>query len=90
VATEIIHVIYFNMTVGNKQTCRNDHLEKLIISKLFRIVQIVVYYTIMKANYKFQNLCGTVYRQGNVVFTSDGNSVLSPVGNRVSVFDLVK
>ncbi|WVR09619.1 hypothetical protein IAU60_006691 [Kwoniella sp. DSM 27419] len=43
----------------------------------------------MKANFKFQNLCGTVYRQGNVVFTPDGNSVLSPVGNRVSVFDLV-
>jgi periodic tryptophan protein 2 len=36
-----------------------------------------------------QNLCGTVYRQGNVVFTPDGNSILSPVGNRVSVFDLV-
>ena len=44
----------------------------------------------MKANYQFQNLCGTVYRQGNVVFTAGGNSVLSPVGNRVSVFDLVK
>ncbi|GHJ86265.1 hypothetical protein NliqN6_2667 [Naganishia liquefaciens] len=43
----------------------------------------------MKANFGFQNLCGTVYRQGNVVFTPDGNSVLSPVGNRVSVFDLV-
>ncbi|KAH9941703.1 WD40 repeat-like protein [Epithele typhae] len=43
----------------------------------------------MKANYRFSNLCGTVYRQGNVVFTPDGNSVLSPVGNRVSVFDLV-
>ncbi|KAF8591248.1 WD40 repeat-like protein [Ramaria rubella] len=43
----------------------------------------------MKANYKFSNLCGTVYRQGNVLFTPDGNSVLSPVGNRVSVFDLV-
>ncbi|OSC96353.1 WD40 repeat-like protein [Trametes coccinea BRFM310] len=43
----------------------------------------------MKANYKFSNLCGTVYRQGNIVFTPDGNSVLSPVGNRVSVFDLV-
>lgn len=44
----------------------------------------------MKANYVFQNLCGTVYRQGNVLFTPDGNSVLSPVGNRVSVFDLIK
>ncbi|RPD61329.1 WD40 repeat-like protein [Lentinus tigrinus ALCF2SS1-7] len=43
----------------------------------------------MKANYKFSNLCGTVYRQGNVLFTPDGNSVLSPVGNRVSLFDLV-
>ncbi|KAF9787924.1 WD40 repeat-like protein [Thelephora terrestris] len=43
----------------------------------------------MKANFKFSNLCGTVYRQGNIVFTPDGNSVLSPVGNRVSVFDLV-
>ncbi|KAI0763059.1 WD40 repeat-like protein [Trametes elegans] len=43
----------------------------------------------MKANYKFSNLCGTVYRQGNILFTPDGNSVLSPVGNRVSVFDLV-
>ncbi|WOO81019.1 Periodic tryptophan protein 2 [Vanrija pseudolonga] len=43
----------------------------------------------MKANYVFQNLCGTVYRQGNVLFTPDGNSVLSPVGNRVSVFDLI-
>ncbi|EEB86555.1 hypothetical protein MPER_16449, partial [Moniliophthora perniciosa FA553] len=32
----------------------------------------------MKANYK-----------GNVIFTPDGNSLLSPVGNRVSVFDLV-
>ncbi|EJU02450.1 WD40 repeat-like protein [Dacryopinax primogenitus] len=44
----------------------------------------------MKANYEFSNLCGTVYRQGNILFTPDGNSILSPVGNRVSVFDLVK
>lgn len=44
----------------------------------------------MKANFQFQNLCGTVYRQGNIAFTPDGNSVFSPVGNRVSVFDLVK
>ncbi|KAI0251220.1 WD repeat protein [Lactifluus subvellereus] len=43
----------------------------------------------MKANFKFSNLCGTVYQQGNIIFTPDGNSVLSPVGNRVSVFDLV-
>ncbi|KAI5887131.1 WD40 repeat-like protein [Schizophyllum commune H4-8] len=43
----------------------------------------------MKSNFKFSNICGTVYRQGNITFTADGNSLLSPVGNRVSVFDLV-
>ncbi|KAL7748419.1 U3 snoRNP protein [Sorochytrium milnesiophthora] len=43
----------------------------------------------MKSDFRFSNLCGTVYRQGNVVFTPDGNCVLSPVGNRVTCFDLV-
>ncbi|KAJ2964255.1 hypothetical protein NQZ79_g742 [Umbelopsis isabellina] len=43
----------------------------------------------MKSDFKFSNLCGTVYKQGNLVFTPDGNSILSPVGNRVSVFDLI-
>ncbi|KAL1922330.1 uncharacterized protein VTP21DRAFT_9869 [Calcarisporiella thermophila] len=43
----------------------------------------------MKHDFKFSNLCGTVYKQGNLVFTPDGNSILSPVGNRVSMFDLV-
>lgn len=39
---------------------------------------------------QFANLLGTVYCRGNLVFTPDGNSLLSPVGNRVSCFDLVK
>jgi periodic tryptophan protein 2 len=39
---------------------------------------------------QFSNLCGTLYKQGNLLFTPDGNSVLSPVGNRISVLDLVK
>ena len=39
---------------------------------------------------QFSNLCGAVYRQGNVAFTKDGSGVLSPVGNRVSHFDLKK
>jgi periodic tryptophan protein 2 len=43
----------------------------------------------MKSDFKFSNLLGTVYRQGNIVFTPDGTSLLSPVGNRVSVFDLI-
>ncbi|KHN84752.1 Periodic tryptophan protein 2 -like protein, partial [Toxocara canis] len=36
----------------------------------------------------FSSLIGTVYRSGNVVFTPDGNSLLSPVGNKVTAFDL--
>jgi len=42
-----------------------------------------------KYTYGFNNLCGVVYKTGNVVFTPDGNTLLSPVGNRVSCFDLV-
>ncbi|CAG9530253.1 unnamed protein product [Cercopithifilaria johnstoni] len=37
---------------------------------------------------KFSSLIGTVYRNGNVTFSTDGNSVISPVGNKVTVFDL--
>ncbi|KAK2763079.1 hypothetical protein FQN54_009712 [Arachnomyces sp. PD_36] len=43
----------------------------------------------MKTDFKFSNLLGTVYRKGNLLFTPDGTCLLSPVGNRVSVFDLV-
>ncbi|KAI5941449.1 periodic tryptophan protein 2 homolog [Manis javanica] len=42
----------------------------------------------MKFAYRFSNLLGTVYRRGNLNFTCDGNSVISPVGNRVTEFDL--
>ena len=35
-------------------------------------------------------MLGTVYKQGNLQFTADGNSIISPVGNRVAVFDLLK
>ncbi|KAI9828417.1 MAG: hypothetical protein M1832_002845 [Thelocarpon impressellum] len=43
----------------------------------------------MKTDFKFSNLLGTVYCKGNLLFTPDGTCLLSPVGNRVSVFDLV-
>ncbi|CCH62886.1 hypothetical protein TBLA_0I02280 [Henningerozyma blattae CBS 6284] len=43
----------------------------------------------MKSDFHFSNLLGTVYRQGNLVFSHDGKQLLSPVGNRVSVFDLI-
>uniref|UniRef100_UPI003AAAA85B PWP2 small subunit processome component n=1 Tax=Centroberyx gerrardi TaxID=166262 RepID=UPI003AAAA85B len=42
----------------------------------------------MKFAYRFSNLYGAVYRQGNLSFSKDGNTVISPVGNRISVFDL--
>lgn len=43
----------------------------------------------MKSDFKLSNLIGTVYREGNLVFTPDGTQLLSPVGNRVTCFDLI-
>ncbi|CRK12776.1 hypothetical protein BN1708_017160, partial [Verticillium longisporum] len=37
----------------------------------------------------FSNLLGTVYCQGNLLYSPDGTQLFSPVGNRVTVFDLV-
>jgi periodic tryptophan protein 2 len=42
----------------------------------------------MRFSYKFSNLCGTVYNQGNLVFSPDGGTLLSPVGNRITAMDL--
>ncbi|XP_078089197.1 PWP2 small subunit processome component isoform X2 [Mustelus asterias] len=42
----------------------------------------------MGFGFRFSNLLGTVYRHGNLNYSPDGNSVISPVGNRVTVFDL--
>ncbi|XP_062558413.1 periodic tryptophan protein 2 homolog [Armigeres subalbatus] len=42
----------------------------------------------MKFAYKFKNLLGSVYRQGTLLFSPDGYSVISPVGNRITIFDL--
>ncbi|KAL8151638.1 hypothetical protein V2J09_021446 [Rumex salicifolius] len=43
----------------------------------------------MRMNFRFQNLLGAPYRGGNVV-VSNNNILISPVGNRISVTDLVK
>ena len=43
-----------------------------------------------RLNYAFSNLCGTVYRQGNLVFSPDGSTLYSAVGNRVASFDLIR
>ncbi|KAG4068090.1 hypothetical protein HA402_001515 [Bradysia odoriphaga] len=42
----------------------------------------------MKFAYKFSNLLGTIYKKGNVIFTPDGNTVVSPVGNKITIYDL--
>lgn len=39
---------------------------------------------------QFSNLLGTVYSQGNLLFSPDGTHLFSPVGNRVTVFNLVE
>ncbi|KAK0523689.1 U3 snoRNP protein [Tilletia horrida] len=41
------------------------------------------------ASFAFSNLVGSVYQTGNVLFTPDGASLISPVGNRVSLFHLL-
>lgn len=42
----------------------------------------------MKLGFKFSNLLGTVYKKGNLTFSSSGDCLFSPVGNRITVFDL--
>lgn len=44
----------------------------------------------MRSLFQFSNLMGTIYRKGNVIFTNDGNSVISPVGNKLTIYDLKK
>lgn len=43
----------------------------------------------MSIDYKLSNVLGTVYSKGELIFTADGKSILSPVGNRISCFDVV-
>lgn len=44
----------------------------------------------MSIDFRLANILGTVYSSGTPVFTADGKTVLSPVGNRVSSFDLIE
>lgn len=43
-----------------------------------------------RTNDQFSNLLGTVYCRGNLLFSPDGTHLYSPVGNRVTVFNLVE
>lgn len=42
----------------------------------------------MRIDYAFSNLLGVLYKQGNVLFSADGNSIFSPVGHRVTRYSL--
>ncbi|KAK7602549.1 hypothetical protein V9T40_008138 [Parthenolecanium corni] len=42
----------------------------------------------MKFAFKFANVLGAIYRKGDILFTPDGNSVISPVGNRICIYNL--
>ena len=42
----------------------------------------------MRFSYRFSQLLGTVYRKGNITFTTNGDCVVAPVGNKISVYDL--
>lgn len=44
----------------------------------------------MQSSFRFSNLLGATYQGGSVQFTPDGNTLLSPVGNRVNATDLVQ
>eukprot|EP00918_Siedleckia_nematoides_P048976 GHVU01107329.1.p1 GENE.GHVU01107329.1~~GHVU01107329.1.p1 ORF type:complete len:1070 (-),score=224.61 GHVU01107329.1:535-3744(-) len=41
------------------------------------------------SQYSFYNLCGSPFTGGDVTFSPEGDRLLSPVGNRVNVYDLV-
>lgn len=45
-------------------------------------------YTFSHGCCQFSNLLGTIYKKGNVTFTPDGNSIISPVGNKITNYDL--
>uniref|UniRef100_A0A0G4H9G1 Small-subunit processome Utp12 domain-containing protein n=1 Tax=Chromera velia CCMP2878 TaxID=1169474 RepID=A0A0G4H9G1_9ALVE len=39
-------------------------------------------------SYRFSNLCGASYSGGNVIFSPDGNCLITPVDARINVYDL--
>lgn len=40
------------------------------------------------AQYKLTNVLGTMYSEGNLVFTPDGSTLIAPVGNKITLYDL--
>jgi periodic tryptophan protein 2 len=44
----------------------------------------------MKFSYRLTKVCGNIYENGNLLFISDGNILLSPIGNRITMIDLIQ
>ena len=42
----------------------------------------------MRLGYEFSNIYGSVYSNGNIEFSKDGDFLLSPIGNRLRVYNL--
>lgn len=42
----------------------------------------------MSGHFKLTSLLGRAYTDGNVVFTPDGSTLISPVGNRIVMMDV--
>lgn len=40
------------------------------------------------SQYKLTNVLGTMYSKGNLVFTPDASTVIAPVGNKITIYDL--
>ncbi|CAL8081405.1 unnamed protein product [Orchesella dallaii] len=40
------------------------------------------------SQFKLTNVLGTVYNQGNVLYTRDGSTLIAPVGNKITIYDL--
>jgi periodic tryptophan protein 2 len=43
----------------------------------------------MQLGYRLSKVCGSVYSNANLIFTPDGNTIISCVGNRISLYDLI-
>lgn len=65
-----------------------EFAEERVPFQVVLVVFVVFKHKKMKLDYKFNQLCATVYKKGNLTFTADGNSLLSPVGNRINVYHL--
>lgn len=86
-SSRVIHSVGI-MRVNEFKNCSREKDSHSVDLSFFLTLSIQLHPMPSSSDFKFHNLCGTVYKQGNVLFS--GDSVISPVGNRVSVFDIIK